>query len=257
MNTHSPDSDPYKQPLKNPDSNGQLATLHFQNRVATLTLNRPEKHNALSLDLLEAMHARVGALEDSTGVSVLVITGNGKSFCAGMDLKQVMHDAEKGHQLLRSLADLTHRVRTLPMAVVARVHGAAIGGGCGLTCVCDFALTHDTATLGFPEVDLGLCPAVPARRLLLAGGTLTGKQAAEINLVTQSLPTIEDLDHAVAALTTSLAKAGPDALRATKALLNELDGSDSDQVLIRGAQLSAQVLASEDAQQRLRERFGA
>jgi methylglutaconyl-CoA hydratase len=264
MTMHTPNADPFNEH----DSNDHLATLHIQGRVATLTLNRPEKHNALSLDLLEALHARVGALEDSEGVSVLVITGNGKSFCAGMDLKQVMHDAEKGHQLLRSLADLTHRVRTLPMAVVARVHGAAIGGGCGLTCVCDFSLTHDTATLGFPEVDLGLCPAVvapwvvrrlgagPARRLLLAGGTLSGQQAAQINLVTQSLPTIEELDHAVAALTTSLSKAGPDALRATKALLNELDGSDNDQVLIRGAQLSAEVLASEDAQQRLRARFG-
>lgn len=244
-----------------------LAQLVIEGNTATLTLNRAEKHNALSLDLLDALHLRVGQLEDTKAVSVVVLTGAGKSFCAGMDLKQVMGDEEKGRQLLRSLADLTHRLRILPAALVARVNGAAIGGGCGLTCVCDFALTHDNATLGFPEVDLGLCPAVvapwvvrrlgsgPARSLLMAGGTITGWHAAEIGLVSQSLPSLVELDIAIEKLKASLAKAGPDALRATKALLNQLDGSDDDDVLLRGADLSAQVLSSEDAQQRLRAKF--
>lgn len=244
-----------------------LATLQIEGRIATLTLNRAEKHNALSLDLLEALHTRIGQLEDSPQATVVVLTGSGKSFCAGMDLRQVMGDAEKGRQLLRSLADLTHRIRSLPAAIVARVHGAAIGGGCGLTCVCDFSLTHDDATLGFPEVDLGLCPAVvapwvvrrmgaaPARQLLLAGGTLSGERAAAVGLVTRSLPTVAELDEAVTALSASLAQAGPEALRATKALLNQLDGSSDDEVLLTGADLSARVLASDDAQQRLRARF--
>ncbi len=246
----------------------QLALLDVDGCCATLTLNRGDKRNAFSLDLLSALHAKIDELEKLGDVHVLTITGAGKSFCAGMDLKQVMGDAKAGHELLSSLGKLTHRVRTLPMAVVGVVKGAAIGGGCGFACVCDFALTHDDAVLGFPEVDLGLCPAVvapwvvrrlgagPARQLLLAGGTVTGARAAEIGLVTRSLPTSHRLDEAAEKLVESLKAAGPGALRATKQLLNELDGSDQDADLVRGAELSASVLASQDAQQRLKARFG-
>ncbi len=252
----------------------ELALLEVDGVHATLTLNRADKHNALNLDLLQALHARVDELEKLPDVHVLTITGAGRSFCAGMDLKEVMsskggESPEAGLALLRSLAELTCRVRTLPMAVVAVVRGAAIGGGCGLTCVCDFSLTHDDAVLGYPEVDLGLCPAVvtpwvvrrlgsgPARELLLAGGTFKGSQAAKIGLVTQSLATIDALDLAASELVASLSKAGPDALRATKSLLNSLDGSDSDEVVLKGAELSAQVLSSPDAQARLAARFNA
>lgn len=244
-----------------------LALLEVDGVKATLTLNRADKRNALNLDLLQALHARVDELDTLPDVQVLTITGAGKSFCAGMDLKQVMGDSKAGLALLRSLAELTCRVRTLPMAVVGVIRGAAIGGGCGLTCVCDFSLTHDDAVLGYPEVDLGLCPAVvtpwvvrrigsgPAREMLLAGGTFKGSHAAEIGLVTRSLATTDELEVAASDLVGSLAQAGPEALRATKSLLNSIDGSDSDQVVLEGAELSAEVLASPDAQARLSARF--
>ncbi len=247
---------------------GDLATLELHGPHAILTLCREDKRNALSLDLLEALHARVEEIEQVPEVQVVTIRGRGKAFCAGMDLKQVMGDPEEGYRLLSTLAKLTHRLRTLPAALIAVVHGAAIGGGCGLTCVCDFAVTHDECVLGFPEVDLGLCPAVvapwvvrrmgagPARELLLAGGTLDGRRAAEIGLVTASFPHLDELDAQAADLAHALVKAGPEALRATKRLLNELDGSGSDADVLRGAALSAEVLAGDDAQQRLRAKFG-
>ncbi|MGP1310478.1 MAG: enoyl-CoA hydratase/isomerase family protein, partial [Phycisphaerales bacterium] len=132
-----------------------LALLSIDGRVATLTLNRPEQRNALSLDLLTALMERVAELGEMEGVSACVVTGAGKSFCAGMDLKAVLDVPGAPAKLLDLIAELTHAVRNLPMVTIARINGAAIGGGCGLACVCDLGVTTPDAKLGYPEVDLG------------------------------------------------------------------------------------------------------
>ncbi|MCW5777073.1 MAG: enoyl-CoA hydratase/isomerase family protein [Phycisphaeraceae bacterium] len=243
-------------------------SLELNGSVARLALNRPDARNALSIPLLESLLARTTELETAPAPpTALVVTGAGPSFCAGMDLRAVIGDSGVGSILLGLLAELTLRLRRLPMALIASVNGAAIGGGCGLACVCDFVLTHDDAKLGFPEVDLGVCPAVvapwvvrrlgagKARHVLLAGGVMSGREAAAIGLATRSVPTLADLEPAVADLADRLSKAGPLALRETKRLLNALDGSDDDSLVRRGAELSASVLASEDAQSRLRQRL--
>lgn len=247
-----------------------LATLSIADRVATLTLDRPDARNALSIDLLASLDARLAEVESrAADLSVLVLTGAGKAFCAGMDLKAVLNDNALARDLLTRLALLTLRIRRLPIVTVARVNGAAIGGGCGLACVCDYALTHADAKLGFPEVDLGVCPAVvapwlvrkigpgPARRVLLAGGLMSGEQAREVGIVSEAVPTLADLDGAVSTLATRVASGGPMAIAATKSLLNELDGSLDEDLLRRAADLSASVLATPDAQARLRARLGA
>lgn len=247
----------------------ELATLTTDDALATLTLNRAEMHNAMSIAMLADAHKVMDELESrETKPSVLVITGAGRSFCAGMDLKEVIieDDASIPGQLLESLARLTHRIRHFPAVTVARVNGAAIGGGCGLATVCDLAITHDDAKLGFPEVDLGLCPAVvapwlvrkigagPARAVLLRGGLMSGANACRLGIVTQSTTGRDTLDDAVKAVTDSLLTGGPAALRATKALLNTLDGSEDLSILLEAAALSAQVLATDDAQNRLKAR---
>lgn len=249
----------------------ELATLTTEGPAATLTLNRAEQHNALSTDMLAAAHRCMDELEaKSSPPTVLVVTGAGKSFCAGMDLKQVIiEDAggiETPRALLTSLAKLTHRLRLLPSVTVARVNGAAIGGGCGLAAVCDLAITHADSVLGFPEVDLALCPAVvspwlvrkigagPARRVLLSGGTMSGAEAFNLSIIDRLVETRDELDDAVDAAVRSLCSGGPLALRATKELLNTLDGSVDLDVLLRGADLSARVLSTDDAQARLRAR---
>lgn len=254
------------------NNNAPLATLERdeQNpRVVTITLRREASRNALSIELLEAAHQCVDALAEPAGdqPSVLVFTGEGSAFCAGMDLKQVTADIETPAKLLHSLADLTLKLRSLPMATVARVNGPAIGGGCGLVCVTDFAITFDDNKLGFPEVELGLCPAVVApwlvrkigpgraRHLLLAGGIISGADAARLGLVTESASTPAAMDDAVRALTDRLAKAGPRALAATRALLNDLDGSSDEAVVKRGADISAAILSSPEAQDTIRNRF--
>lgn len=245
-----------------------LATLDIAGPIARLTLNRAEKRNALSLDLLEALHARVDALATEKGVSACILTGAGPTFCAGMDLKAVLREPGAPLRLLDSIGELTLKLRRLPMVTLARVNGAAIGGGCGLVAVCDLAVTHPDAKLGFPEVDLGVCPAVvapwlvlavgagKARRILLQGGTLTGLRAFELGLVAH-LVEKERLDAEVESIAERLANAGPHALRVTKALLNEIDSDRLAALVRKGAQLSADVVAGPEAQERLSKLYGA
>jgi methylglutaconyl-CoA hydratase len=242
----------------------ELATLEVAGRTATLTMRRPDARNALSIDLLGAMHERLDDLAGRTDITVLVLAGEGKAFCAGMDLKAVLGEPDAVSRLLHALARFALRLRGLEAVVVARVQGAAIGGGCGLACACDFAATHADARLGFPEVTLGVCPAVVApwvvrrvgagraRAILLRGGVMSGSDAHALGLVTDLAPSLEALDGAAADLVSRLASGGPGAMRATKGLLNELDGSLDAGLAGRCADLSASVLATPEAREALR-----
>jgi len=241
-----------------------LALLTISHRIATLTLNRPEARNALSIDLLRALHDKLNELARRDDLSVVVLTGAGKSFCAGMDLKAVLGDPAAAGALLHSLADLTIKLRQLPMVTLAKVNGAAIGGGCGLTCVCDMAITHSDSKMGYPEVDLGVCPAVvapwlvrkigagKARRVLLSGGLMSGQRAYELGMVDHVVADAQLLETACEELANKLASGGPHALRATKDLLNQIDGSMDAAIVKRGADLSAKVVNMEETQAALR-----
>ena len=257
-----------------------LVELHVHGAIATLTLNRPEQRNALSVDLLAALHARLDELkelgEGTSGPRVVIMTGAGKSFCAGMDLKQVLGEAghapgseNRATQLLTSLAEATVKLRSLNAVTIAAVNGAAIGGGCGLSTVCDFAITHADSKMGFPEVDLGVCPAVVApwlvrkigagraRAMLLRGGLMSGREAHAAGLVSECVDSHDGLDAAVQSLAERLIAGGPKALAATKRLLNELDGSLDIELARRSAKVSADVLAMPEAVAMLRAKMGA
>lgn len=244
--------------------------LDINDKIATLTINRPDARNAMSIEILGAMHEAVDSLA-GTQTSVLVITGAGRAFCAGMDLKAVLielsGDPAMGERLLTSLAELTLKVRKLDQVTLASVNGAAIGGGCGLTCVCDVTVSHADAKLGFPEVDLGICPAViapwvvkklgagVARKAMLMGGVMSGQQAFDIGLVDQLAPDRDGLDTLTREIADRLASGGPKALSVTKSLLNKLDGSLEESLVMQGAQLSASVLATPEAQSALAARM--
>jgi methylglutaconyl-CoA hydratase len=244
-----------------------LATLHIDGRIARVGLNRADKRNALSIDLLDALRARIDDVSARTDVSVCIITGEGPTFCAGMDLKAVLNEPGAPARLLSGIAELTIAIRTMPQVTLARVNGAAIGGGCGLACVCDVAVTHPDAKLGFPEVDLGVCPAVvapwlvaaigagAARRILLQGGTMTGLRAFELGMVGHCVPA-QELDAKTADIAQRLAAAGPGALRVTKNLLNEIDGPRLFDLVRKGAVLSAQVVEGEEARAMLSKKLG-
>lgn len=231
-----------------------LTSTTINGPIATLTLERAEARNALSLDLLAHLHSAIDAIAANPAVHVLLLTGSGKAFCAGMDLKAVLNEPGAPAKLLHSLADFTLKLRSLPAVTIAKVNGAAIGGGCGLSCVCDVAITHADSKMGYPEVDLGVCPAVVApwlvkkigagraRRVLLQGGLMSGQQAFDLGMVDHVVPTLADLDSATETLVQRLATGAPHALRATKKLLNEIDGSLDASLVKRGADLSAQVV---------------
>lgn len=235
--------------------------------IATLTLNRPEARNALDGALIQSLHESVVRLRDDASVRVLIVTGAGKSFCAGMDLRGVMSDPVAMGAVLRSLAETTVAIRNLGVPTIAAVHGAAIGGGCGLMVVCDYAITHAEAKVGYPEVELGISPAVvapwlirkigagPARAMLLRGGTMLGAEAFERGLADQLVGATE-VGAAAQALAQQIASGGSHALAVTKRWLNELDGSWQAETVLRGAELSATVILGDEAQRRLRAKLG-
>ncbi|MCA9284567.1 MAG: enoyl-CoA hydratase/isomerase family protein [Phycisphaerales bacterium] len=245
-----------------------LVLMESSDGVVTITLNRPEAHNALSLDLIVELGTAVESVATDPDLRVVVLAGAGKSFCAGMDLKAVRDDPVAMGEMLRRLSQATRQLRRLPVPVIARVQGAAIGGGCGLMVVADFAVTHPEAKVGYPEVDLGICPAVvapwlvrrigagPARAMLLAGGTMTGAEGHARGLATH-LAELDRLDDAVQSLVRRLVAGGPKALAATKKWMNDLDGSCDDAVLDRAAEISAAVIAGTEAQGRLAARFAS
>lgn len=240
-----------------------MIRLHHNQGITTMTLNRPSKRNALSLELIEAMHEKLEEVERDKEMRVFVLAGEGRSFCAGMDLKGVIDDPVKMKQMLRRLSEATKRIRSLPVPTIATVQGAAVGGGCGLMVVCDFAFTHPEAKVGYPEVDLGVCPAVvapwlikklgagKARAMLLAGGTMSGEQGFQAGLATHLCEQDALLDS-VDSFAMNLARGGKEAMATTKKWLNELDGSLDDDVLRRAADLSAEIIAGEEAQSRLK-----
>lgn len=241
---------------------------HEHHGIATVTLNRAAARNALSRELIVALDEAVATIARDESVRVMILAGAGRSFCAGMDLKAVRSDPVAMGEMLRTLSRVSRGIRRLPIPTIARVQGAAIGGGCGLMVVCDFAVTHPEAKLGYPEVDLGICPAVVApwlikrigagraRAMLLAGGTMSGAEGHAAGLATHLVPQ-ESLEKTTHELAARLAAGGPAALSATKRWLNRLDGSDDDAILDRAAELSAEIIAGHEAQSRLAALWGA
>ena len=253
--------DSYEQPLVGYPAH--MIRITEQDHIVTLTLNRSGKRNALSKEMIDAILEGLDDVEQNTQMRVFILAGEGRSFCSGMDLRGVIDDPSAMGTMLQKLAQVAQRIRALPVPTIARVQGAAVGGGCGLMIVCDFAFTHPEAKVGYPEVDLGVCPAVVApwlikkigagraRAMLLAGGTITGTQGFEAGLATH----LCELDHLIEethAFAKNLAQGGKVALATTKAWLNELDGSLDGDLLARGADLSAKVIASDEAQKRLK-----
>jgi len=153
------------------------------------------------------------------------------------------------------------------MVTVARVNGAAVGGGCGLSCVCDVTVSHAEAKMGFPEVDLGLCPAViapwvvakmgagRARAAMLKGGIMSGTEAAAVGLVDHLAEDRDGLDGLTDEIVDRLASGGAEALATTKGLLNKIDGVVEAGMVLEGAALSAQVLGTPEAQAALSARM--
>jgi methylglutaconyl-CoA hydratase len=214
---------------------------------AWITLNRPEVHNAFDDRLIAELTAALSALAADDAVRAVVLTGSGRSFSAGADLNWMRRTSTYGEAEnladARALAGLMATLNELPKPTIARVNGAALGGGTGLVACCDVAVASLDARFGTTEVHLGLIPAVigpyvvaaigvrQARRLMLTGERIAAAEAARIGLVHDVVPA-DQLDGAVAAVLDHLLKGGPVALAAAKGLVRDLSGRRIDAELL-------------------------
>ncbi len=241
----------------------------IQGSVAWLTLNRPEKRNALNASLVRALLEQLDRLEREPALRAIVLTGEGKAFSAGADLaalQQLQHATpEENLQDSRLLASLFTRIYTYRLPVIARVNGHAIAGGCGLATVCDFAIAVDHAKMGFTEVRIGFVPAIvsffvrrklgetAARALFLRGHLLSAREAARMGLIYQSVPDLKKLDEAVASLLEELTReTSPSALMLTKQLLASIPTMGLQEAMDYAAQLNALARGTADCQAGIR-----
>jgi methylglutaconyl-CoA hydratase len=234
--------------------------------VEYLTLNRPDVRNAFNEDVIAELTAWAGRVRDDRGVRVVVVAGAGKTFSAGADVqwmaKTVRYTREENLRDAAAASAMFAAIDALPMPVVARIHGAALGGGAGLAAVCDIVVAEEAAVFGFTEVKLGILPAVispfsiakigrsAARELFLTGARFSAARAREIGLVHAVVPAGE-LDATVDAYVRELLTASPDAIRAAKALIRDVWGRSIDDARPITAQAIADRRVSSEGQEGL------
>ena len=215
--------------------------------VARVVLARPEVRNAFNAELIGALTDAFAALaaEPAEALRVVVLAGDGPVFCAGADVAWMREaaamDVEANEADAGRLADMLETIDTCPTPVVARVHGAALGGGMGLCAVSDVVVANADATFGFTETRLGILPAVigpfalakigesQARALFLPGSRFGADRARAIGLVHEVVADDVALDAAIARTVDDLLAAGPTAVREAKALIRRLRGQPSAQ----------------------------
>jgi methylglutaconyl-CoA hydratase len=235
-------------------------------RVATVTMRRAEVRNALSASLAADLREAFSDLRPDTRLHAVVLTGDGPVFSAGADLNAMKASAtfsqEQNLQDALAMSDLFKTINTFPCAVIARVNGAAMGGGLGLVAACDIVIAVDSAKLAFSEVRLGIAPAVispyvlrkigesQARMLFLTGETFSVAYAREIGLV-HSVTTAAELDQAVEDKIGELLKSAPLAIRACKTLALNVGQMDSETARRYTAETIARLRVSSEGQEGL------
>ena len=222
--------------------------------VLTLTLDRPDKRNALNAALIGALRDALERADLDAETRVVVLRGAGKDFCAGADLGELLESADhsfaENEADARALGSVFERIRTLPKPVVAVVQGRAFAGGAGLATVCDITLAGTGAQFAYPEVQRGFVPAMvmailrrltgekTALDLVLTGRILSAVEAGTAGLVSRVVPDT-DLDAEAHTLARRLAAASPSALALTKRLFNELDTVSFSDGIALGATVNA------------------
>ncbi len=241
--------------------------LLYDGPVARVWLNRPDARNAFDGLMVTELRQVLFDLRNVDSVRVIVLGGRGASFCSGADLvwMKAMAAFTRDENLAeaQALADLFFTVDESPKPVVARVHGAALGGGAGLVAACDLPVAALGTQFGFTEVRLGLLPAVispyvlrkigvsAARELFLTGERFEAVRAAEIGLVRQAVPE-DDLDAAVEERVAALLAAGPRAAAEAKALIREVSYRRVEEVQRYTVERIADLRTSPEGQEGMR-----
>jgi methylglutaconyl-CoA hydratase len=247
----------------------EYSTLKFERdgKIAIVTLNRPEKRNAISTPMIEDIFAALNAAQEDSSVRVVILTGAGKAFCSGMDLETLQAIAKQTHDEnladSRRMARMFQLVYGFPKPLITAVNGAAIAGGCGLATLSDFTIAAPEAKFGYTEVRIGFIPALvsvmlrrqvgekQARDLLLTGRIIDAADAFRLGLVNEIVP-LEDLMKRAREVAIMYLESSPVSLAMTKRLLmshdnrmhEELELATQENARIRGTEDFREGLAS-------------
>ena len=252
------------------DKIGKTIKYSIKNKVAWVTLNRPEIHNAFNETMIGELLELYKELGDMTNVRVVVITGEGKSFCAGADLNWmggvIKYSYEQNLDESLQLAELFYTMYSLPKPTIAMVNGAAIGGGAGMVAVNDLVIASDRAKFSFSEVKLGLVPACispyvirkvgenRSRELFLSGERMDARKALQFGFVNQVVPE-EELKTVVEKQIEQLMSSGPNALAICKDLLEKVPQMSLEQAKKYTAEAIAALRVSDEGQEGMKAFF--
>lgn len=237
-------------------------TLERQGLVARITMNRPDRRNALNGEMVDGLIHAFEAVHDDRSIRVVILTGAGNTFSAGADLDALrtmqsatpLDNAEDS----RRLAHLFDTIHRFPKPVIARVHGHAIAGGCGLAAACDVAIAAEGVRLGFTEVRIGFVPAIVMvflqrrvgeanlRRLLLTGSLIGPEEAVRVGLIAETVGASE-LDSRIDNLTAEVAhETSASAVQLTKQMLAAVPGMGYQESLEYAVQMNAFARGTDD-----------
>jgi methylglutaconyl-CoA hydratase len=229
--------------------------------IARVTLNRPDKRNALDDEVIRELSEAFAAAGRDASVRVILLTGAGKDFCSGADLAGLQRSREWGvDQILagaRNLVRLFVQMREHPRPIIAAVRGRALAGGCGLATATDIILAGESARFGYPEVNIGFIPAIVmgvlrrsvsekrAFELITTGEVITSRQALDFGLINRVFPD-DSFEESVAQYLEQMASKSASAVSLAKSLLYHIDGMSFENAMEAGAQMNALARMTDD-----------
>jgi methylglutaconyl-CoA hydratase len=239
-------------------------TYRAEGGIARIALNRPERRNALDQELLSELRdgVRLSAADES--VRLVLVTGAGKDFCSGMDLRTFADDTSgdlaKFQAEARNMAGLLLDMRRHPRPIIAAVHGRALGGGCGIATAADIVLAADSAQFGYPEINIGFVPAIVmailrrsvsekrAFELLASGESISAQTALDYGMINRVFAA-DAFQHKVEEFVVNLASKSTSALTMSKELFYRTDAMQFEAAVQAGAEVNALARATEDFKQ--------
>jgi methylglutaconyl-CoA hydratase len=233
-----------------------------RDRIGYITLNRPEKRNALGFELVNELKDAFREAANDDAVKVVVLKANGPAFCAGADLAYLQklqnNTFEENLEDSNNLRELFQMIYTLPKVVIAQIQGHAIAGGCGLATVCDFSYTVPEAKFGYTEVRIGFIPAIVkvfllrkigegrAKELLLSGELISAETAVNYNLINKIVPAAELDGYVTDFAKVLIEKNSGYSMGLTKKMISHVQALDIEEGLAYAANMNATARASED-----------
>ncbi len=228
-------------------------------RITIITLNRPERRNALTIELMTELTASIDAAAADPEQRILILRGAGQAFCAGLDLQETV-ELEKAHRSAEMVAKSLLAISQTRLITIAQIHGAAVAGGAGLMSACDFVIAASHTKIGYPEGKRGLVAGLvmtflrrqlrerDIRELLLTGELIGAERAREIGLVNRVVPPNE-LENETGKIAASILQGAPQALVNTKRLIEELWSSSVRRDVERALRHHMEARESEEAKE--------